>query len=162
MVEPGAALTAAQLARLEAAARSGAPHALLAAVDAVARDASGHGLLTAMRFDAAAMTVRRIWSSAPEAYPVGGAKPKRDTAWGRQVLLQRQVFVGEGAAAIRAHFADHDVILGLGLNSIVNVPVVVRGECRGTLNILWAAERVAAAQVALARLLGLLAAPAWE
>lgn len=161
MPEAGAALTAAQLARLEAAAREAEPLALLRAIDAVAREATAHGLLTAMRFDAAAMTVQRIWSSAPGAYPVGGAKPKRDTEWGRQVLLERRVFVGEGAAAIRAHFGDHAVILGLGLRSIVNVPVVARGACLGTLNLLWAAERVGPEQVALARLLGLLAAPAW-
>lgn len=160
--EAPAGLTPAHLARLEAAARKAAPLALLQAVEAVAREATGCGLLTAMRFDAAAMTVQRIWSSAPDAYPVGGAKPKRDTDWGRQVLQERRVFVGEGAAAIRAHFPDHDVILGLGLRSIVNVPVVGRGACLGTLNLLWAAERVAPAQVALARLLGLVAVPAWE
>lgn len=161
MPDAGVALTAAQLARIEAAAREAAPLALLRAVDAVAREATAHGLLTAMRFDAAAMTVQRIWSSAPEAYPVGGAKPKRDTAWGRQVLQEQRVFVGEGAAAIRAHFTDHAVILGLGLRSIVNVPVVGRGACLGTLNLLWAAERVTPEQAALARLLGLVAVPAW-
>jgi GAF domain-containing protein len=159
--ETAAGLTAGLLARIEAAAREAPPLALLPAIDAVAREATGHGLLTAMRFDAAAMTVQRIWSSMPEAYPVGGAKPKRDTAWGRQVLLEQRVFVGEGEAAIRAHFADHAVILGLGLRSIVNVPVVAGGACLGTLNILWSAERVAPEQVALARLLGLLAVVAW-
>ena len=158
---PEARLSAAQLARLSAAARDTAPLALLRAVDAVGRAAMGHRLCTAMRFDAAAMTVRRIYSSDAAAYPVGGAKPKRDTDWGRQVLLETRVFVGEGEAAIRAHFADHALIAGLGLRSIVNVPVVLRGECRGTVNFLWPEDRVPPARVAMAELLGLAATSEW-
>jgi hypothetical protein len=154
-------LTAAQLARLSAAARDAAPLALLHAADAVGREAMGHRLCTAMRFDAAAMTVRRIYSSEPAAYPVGGAKPKRDTAWGRQVLLQRQVFAGEGEAAIRANFADHALIAGLGLRSIVNIPVMIRGECCGTLNFLWGEAEVRPTWVATAEMLGLIAASQW-
>jgi hypothetical protein len=157
-----ARLAAAHLARLAAAARDPAPLALLRAADAVGREAMGHRLCTAMRFDAAAMTVRRIHTSDAVAYPVGGAKPKRDTAWGRQVLLEARVFVGEGAAAIAAHFADHALIAALGLRSIVNIPVVVRGECRGTLNFLWAEDRVAPGWVALAEVLGLVVATGWE
>ena len=151
-------LTPPQLARLTAAARDAAPLALLRAADAVARDATGRGLCTAMRFDAATMTVQRIYTSAPDAYPLGGAKPKRDTDWGRQVLLEKRVFVGQGDAAIRANFDDHAVILALGLHSVVNVPVVARGECLGTLNVLWAEATVPPDHVALAELLGLLVA----
>jgi hypothetical protein len=158
---PEARLSADHLARLAAAARDPAPLALLRAVDAVGREAMGHRLCTAMRFDAAAMTVRRIYSSDAEAYPVGGAKPKRDTAWGRQVLLEARVFVGEGEAAIRAHFADHALIAALGLRSIVNVPVVLRGTCRGTVNFLWPEEAVAPGRRAMAELLGLVAAAEW-
>ena len=161
MPDPLATLTGAQLARLAAAARQGEPLALLRAVDALGREAMGHRLCTAMRFDAAAMTVRRIYSSAPDAYPVGGAKPKRDTAWGRQVLLEQRLFIGEGEAAIRAHFGDHAVIIGLGLRSIVNVPVVHRRRCLGTLNFLWPEDTVRPEWVALATLLGLVAAPDW-
>ena len=156
-----ARLSAAQLARLAAAAREADPLALIRTADAVGRAAMGHRLCTAMRFDAAAMTVRRIYSSDPASYPVGGAKPKRDTDWGRQVLLEARVFVGEGEAAIRAHFADHALIAAFGLRSIVNIPVVVRGECRGTLNFLWAEERVAPEWVPMAGLLGLTVAAGW-
>lgn len=161
MPELVAALTGSQLARLTAAARQGAPLALLRAVDALGRAVMGHRLCTAMRFDAAAMTVRRIYSSAPEAYPVGGAKPKRDTAWGRQVLVEQRLFIGEGEAAIRTHFTDHAVIFSLGLRSIINVPVVHRGRCLGTLNFLWPEDTVRPEWVALAELFGLVAAPDW-
>jgi len=153
---PEARLTDAHRALLHEAARDIAPFALLRAADAIAREATGARLCTAMRFDAAAMTVRRLYSSDPVAYPVGGAKPKRDTAWGRQVLIEQRLFLGEGEAAIRAHFDDHAVILGLGLRSIVNVPLVLAGTCRGTLNLLWPAPRLDPDHVALAELLGLI------
>ncbi|MDO9503230.1 GAF domain-containing protein [Falsiroseomonas sp.] len=154
-------LDAAGLAAFTAAAREARPLALLQAADAVGRRAMGHRLCTAMRFDAAAMTVRRLYSSDNAAYPVGGAKPKRDTAWGRHVLLRREVFVGEGAEAITEYFDDHALILGLGLRSIVNVPVLYAGACLGTVNFLWAEDRVAPGWRSLAELLGLLVAPDW-
>lgn len=121
-----------------------------AAAHEEARAATGPLLLTATAYDAAAMTVRRLWSSDPSAYPVGGTKPKRDTPWGRHVLLERRVFVGEGEDAIRAHFADHATILGLGLCSVVNVPVTEDGRVVGVLNLLWPAPTVGADRIALA------------
>ncbi|MBU8536655.1 GAF domain-containing protein [Falsiroseomonas tokyonensis] len=158
---PDAVLTAAQLSRMAEAAREARPLALLRAADEIGRQAMGHRLCTAMRFDAAAMTVRRLYSSDPESYPVGGTKPKRDTAWGRHVLLERRVFVGEGADAITEFFDDHALILGLGLRSIVNVPILHGGVCLGTVNFLWAEERVRPEWRALAELLGLVVAPDW-
>jgi GAF domain-containing protein len=157
----GAALTARQLARFAVAAADAGPLPRLQAAAEIVRQATGPGLCTAMRFDAAAMTVRRLYSSDPASYPVGGAKPKRDTPWGRIVLLDRQVFVGEDEAAIRQYFDDHALILGLGLRSVVNVPVLLRGGCVGTLNLLWPEPRVAPDRRALAQLLGLLVAPDW-
>jgi len=152
---PEARLSAAQIARLADASP------LLPTIDAIGREATDHGLCTAMRFEAATMRVRRLYTSDAEAYPLGGWKAKKDTAWGRQVLLEGQVFVGEGSDAIAAHFDDHALIARLGFASIVNVPVRLAGVCVGTLNLLWRADRLAPGQVAMARLLGLLAAPDW-
>jgi len=162
MPDAHACLTAAQRAALAAATRDPVPLALLRAADAVARAATGQRLCTAMRFDAAAMTVRRRYSSDPTAYPVGGAKPKRDTAWGRQVLLEHRMFIGQGEAAIRAHFDDHALIAGLGLRSIVNVPILRRGVCHGTLNFLWAEPLLRPEWVALAEVLGMIAVSDWD
>jgi hypothetical protein len=39
--------------------------------------------------------------------------------------------------------------------------VVLRGECRGTVNFLWPEERVTPARRAMAELLGLVAAAEW-
>ncbi|RKK06157.1 GAF domain-containing protein [Pseudoroseomonas wenyumeiae] len=150
------------LARVfEAAARDNGPLPRIRAADLLARELTGQQLCTAMVFDRQAMTVQRIFSSRPSEYPVGGRKPKRDTEWGRQVLLEGRRFEGEGEVAIRAHFADHEVILGLGLRSIVNLPILVGGACVGTLNLLWPGETLSSAHIVTARLLALLAAPDW-
>jgi hypothetical protein len=162
MLDEPLRLSAEHLDRLSGAARehpSGLP--LLHAAEAIGRAETGHGLCTAMLFDAGRMTVRRLYSSNPAAYPVGGEKPKRDTPWGQQVLLEQRIFLGEGEAAIRQHFDDHAVIFGLGLRSIVNVPVLSGGQCLGTLNFLWRSTEVRPGWLALARWLTLVATPDW-
>ena len=75
------------------------------------------------------------------------------------MLLQRQVFVGEGADAIRASFDDHAAIESLRLQSVVNVPVVFEQHCLGTLNLLMEAPTVSAGQAEFAQLLALLLLP---
>jgi hypothetical protein len=145
----------------EAAATDTAPLPRIRAAARIGAEGSGVRLCTAMLFDRDAMAVQRIYSSRPDEYPVGGRKPKRDTAWGRHVLLRGQRFEGEGEAAIRAHFDDADVILGLGLRSIVNLPILRAGRCVGTLNMLWPQAALDAGHVMMARHLALLAAPDW-
>jgi hypothetical protein len=104
--------------------------------------AIGPRLFTVTAFDAAAMQVRRVYSSDPAAYPVGGRKPKRETEFGRHVLMAGQPLVCEGDAAIERIFDDHETIRGLGLHSSINAPVLDRGRCVGVLNFLMTAPRV--------------------
>jgi len=118
-------------------------------------------LCTVNRFDAESMTVVRLYSSDPASYPPGGSKQKRGTPWGEHVLVQRRVYVGEGADAIRASFDDHAAILALGLQSVINVPVVAGGQCLGTVNFLMREARIDPAHVSFARLAAQLAAPAF-
>ncbi len=76
------------------------------------------------------------------------------------MLLEQRLFIGEGAQAIRQAFDDHPAIAALGLASVINVPVVARGQCLGTLNFLMPQERVSQDKIAAARLAGLLVLPA--
>jgi len=135
------------------------PQALYAAIDAFARPVLGQRLCTVNRYDPGAMTVVRQYSSNPDAYPPGGMKHKRGTEWGRQVLQERQLFIGQGVDAIRQAFDDHAAIASLGLRSVINVPVVAHGQCLGTVNFLMTADLIAPEHVAVARLAGLLAVP---
>lgn len=110
-------------------------------------------LFTAMLFHEATMEVERLFSTVPEVYPVRGRKPKRDTAWGKKVLVERQVNLGSGAEDIAWAFADHDTILSLGLTEVLNVPVVRGTRVLGTINLLRDTPPFGEEDAALAQLL---------
>jgi GAF domain-containing protein len=98
--------------------------------------AIGHRLFTIMRHDSAGARNTRIHSSHPVEYPTGGAKPVRPSAWTQQLLVEGKPFIGSDADAIRATFADHATILGLGCESVLNLPVLWDGRVLGTVNLL--------------------------
>lgn len=103
--------------------------------------------------------LQRIWSSRPDAYPVGGGKTKTLTPWSRQLLVQGRVFIGEGDAALAGVFDDHRLIGSLDLHAVVNVPLLRNGRCAATFNVLGTRPRWRAEEVAAIELLALLAAP---
>jgi hypothetical protein len=98
----------------------------------------GPCLLTVSLLDASRDPFRlsRIYSSDPQAYPVGGFKDKPDSAWTRQVLCLGQTHVGEGAQALARVFDDHERIAGLSLRCVINQPIVDRAQVIGTFNLL--------------------------
>jgi len=96
------------------AAAAKSPTALFRAIEEVATRRLDAGLVTMMRHDAVESTVERLYSSNPQAYPVGGKKAKRDTDWGRKVLTEHRVLVSAGDAGLRESFDDHATIIGLG------------------------------------------------
>lgn len=114
---------------------AGQPLALFQAVERAAARAIGFRLFTIMRFDAARLEVERAYSTMPAVYPVGGRKPKAGTWWADQVLRDRRVFRAATAEAMKPHFADYETLAGLGLGSILNVPVAYDGVCLGTMNL---------------------------
>ncbi|MDO5606744.1 MAG: GAF domain-containing protein [Paracoccus sp. (in: a-proteobacteria)] len=107
----------------------------------------GAPLFTVMTFDPATWMARRVWSSMPQDYPPQGSKPMPASGWADQVLTRQQPYIANSIAEIATHFADHELILGLGFESCLNLPVVVSGRVLGTLNCLagpghYTAERV--------------------
>ena len=112
------------------------PHAICGALEKLTSEVIGHRLFTVMRFDSNRSEVRRIHTNLPAAYPAGGRKQKKDTAWTNRVLGEMKVFCGNSPADIVSAFDDHQTILGLGLGSVLNIPIVVDGRCVGTMNLL--------------------------
>lgn len=96
----------------------------------------GHSLFTVMAFDRDRMEVERFYTSDPENYPAGGRKKKRDTDWGQFVLLDGQTYIGASDEDIRRNFDDHEIIAGLGLCSVINIPIKRMGVTIGTMNLL--------------------------
>lgn len=144
---------------LARACATGDATALFAEVDRQTRRTLSHVLCTVNQLDESTLRLRRLHSSNPQAYPPGGSKEKAGTAWGRHVLQEKRVFVGEGSAAIAQSFDDHAAIAGLGLRSVINVPVVFRGVCLGTVNFLMTTSTVSDHMVEAARWGALLALP---
>lgn len=133
--------------------------ARFAAVRAACLERVGPCLLTISRFDRDRSTLQRLWSSDPQAYPVGGSKFKADTPWTRTVLQRGEVFVGEGDAALAEAFDDFDRIRGLGLRSVLNVPLIWQGRCVGTFNVLRTVERWLDDEIVAIRLLAAMTLP---
>lgn len=131
--------------------------ALFRAIADVAIRRLSAGLVTMMRYDEPNQTVERLYSSVPSAYPVGGKKTKRDSAWSRHVLVEHRVLVSAGDEMLKEHYVDHATITGLGCHSCVNVPLVSEGRCVGTMNICRPQAEWGDDDLALARTLGLVA-----
>ena len=112
------------------------PLTICRAIENLTGETIGHRLFTIMHFDSDLSEVKRIHTSLPAAYPAGGRKQKKATAWADQVLGEMKVFRGTSPADIRSAFDDHATILGLGLGSVLNIPVVFEGRCLGTMNLL--------------------------
>ncbi|MCF8486343.1 MAG: GAF domain-containing protein [Rhodobacteraceae bacterium] len=79
---------------------------------------------------------RRSYSSHPHEYPVSGTKIVEPSRWNAIVLDQRQSFVANSLAQIAEVFPDHALIGSLGLGSVINMPVILKGQICTTLNLL--------------------------
>ncbi|MBX9844375.1 MAG: GAF domain-containing protein [Xanthobacteraceae bacterium] len=120
----------------EALRSSNQPLAVCRALERLSGETIGHRLFTVMQFDSDRSEVLRIHTSLPAVYPAGGRKKKKETRWADHVLTDLKVFRGGEPADIVSAFDDHATILGLGLGSVLNIPVVFKGRCVGTMNLL--------------------------
>lgn len=77
--------------------------------------------------------VRRVYSSVPSAYPVGGWKHLAGSDWAAHVLQGQRILVASGDAQLKHYFPDHELLASLGTRTLVNIPVVV---CRRTIGAL--------------------------
>lgn len=148
----------------EALPRASHFDAALSVIERVRQAMLGDGLLTVNKVDtlpasAGEFELQRLWSSNLQAYPVAGLKRKTLTPWSRQLLLRHEMFVGEGDAALTEVFDDHARIMALGLHGVVNVPLLVDGRCAATFNVLGGRAQWLPRDIALIRLLAVLATP---
>ncbi len=136
------------------------PHAICHALEKLGSETIGHRLFTVMRFDSNRSEVQRIHTNMPSAYPTGGRKQKKATPWADQVLGEMKVFRGTAPADIVSAFDDHETILGLGLGSVLNIPIVFDGRCVGTMNFLHQAGWYRSEDERIGLLLGAFLVPA--
>jgi GAF domain-containing protein len=144
-----------------ALARPGQPEPLWAALDAALGAVIGHKLFTVLRFHADSRESERCYTNQPAAYPVGGRKTFNESAWSRQLFVERQPYIGRTAEHIRSVFFDHALIASLGCDSVLNVPVAYDGRVLGTLNLLHEAGWYDEGDVPPALLFAALAVPGY-
>jgi hypothetical protein len=106
------------------------------ALRALAEAAVGVKLFTVMSVDMAEGVARRAYTSEPEAYPATGTKPIHHNEWFDIVHRDRRPFVANTIEEIAKVFPDHELINSLGCQSVVNLPVSLRGELVATVNML--------------------------
>jgi hypothetical protein len=124
---------------LAALKQPGPPDTLFKAVDKALADTVGHKLFTLLYVAPGGLRVKRIYTNMPKEYPVGGFKEITASPWHKQVIDERRPWVGHNAKDIEWAYFDHKLIVSLGCESAVNVPVVYAGRVLGTLNLLDAA-----------------------
>ena len=124
---------------LAALKQPGPPEALFKAVDKALAEVVGHKLFTLLYVAPDGKRVKRLYTNMPKEYPVGGYKPVTESDWHKQVIHGRRPWVGYDAKDIEWAYFDHKLIVSLGCESAVNVPVVYAGKVLGTLNLLDAA-----------------------
>lgn len=142
----------------QALAAPGQPQAALAALDAASAAMIGHHLFTVLLIDEARGVRRRFHSSRPAEYPVGGFKPiPAESEYFRTIVSAGEPRFCHGRDDIIRSFDDHALILSLGCESAVNMPVRWNGRTLGALNLLHAAGHYSAAQLPMLRVLAALA-----
>jgi len=122
-----------------AALRSGPTDAIFKAVEKGMAEVVGHKLFTLLYVAPNGKRVKRLYTNMPKEYPVGGYKEVKDTPWHQRVVQEKRAWVGHDAKDIEWAFFDHKLILSLGCESAMNVPVVYNGRLLGTMNLLDAA-----------------------
>ncbi|HEY6981590.1 GAF domain-containing protein [Reyranella sp.] len=133
---------------LAALKQPGPPDNLFSTVDRALAETVGHKLFTLLYVAPNGKRVKRMYTNRPGEYPVGGYKEITDSPWHRQVIQGRRAWVGYDAKDIAWAFFDHELIVSLGCESAMNVPVIYAGRVLGTLNLLDAAGHYKESDVA--------------
>lgn len=124
---------------------------LFPALDELCQTIIGHRLFSCSTFRMEGPqkgVAARIYTSDEVNYPRSGEKEIVPNRWTEQVIAGRQIFVANSVEGFADVFADHERIASLGLGSVVNIPVILRGDFIGTVNLLHEADYYGAEKLA--------------
>jgi GAF domain-containing protein len=109
--------------------------------DAMRKD-PGVILFTALQWIPERSSLRRLFTSHPADYPVGGEKTVEiSPGWLGTVIEDKKPFLAADLDALREVFADSELIQRLGCGAVINVPVLDGGNVVGVLAMLDAEGR---------------------
>jgi hypothetical protein len=133
-------------------------------IDQVRRLIAGPGIfsiqlnVTTARDPGNEVRLQRFYSSAAARWPVNGVKRKTLTPWTETLFVRGQPFVAEGADALARAFDDYEQMQPLGIDTVVNVPMLTDNLCYATFNVFGTRGRWQPHEVLGIRLLALAAA----
>jgi len=82
-------------------------------------------LFTALQWIPQRSGLKRLFTSHPAQYPVGGEKTVEiSPGWLGTVIEDKKPFLAPDLAALREVFTDSDLIQQLGCGAVINVPVL--------------------------------------
>ncbi|MCC0034196.1 MAG: GAF domain-containing protein [Hoeflea sp.] len=155
----------APLQRFEAKVRTNNWTSLFPALDEMCQALIGHRLFSCSVFRMSGPesgSASRVYTSDPESYPLSSLKKIVPNRWTEQVIVRRETFVANSVEGFADVFPDHAFIASLGLGSVINLPVVFRGNFIGTVNMLHEAGYYTEARVEQAKLLAVPSLLAFE
>jgi hypothetical protein len=96
--------------------------------DAMRRD-PGVILFTVLQWIPERSSLRRLFTSHPAEYPIGGEKTVEiSPGWLATVIDEKKPFLAADLNALREVFADSELIQRLGCGAVINVPVLDDGR----------------------------------
>jgi hypothetical protein len=103
--------------------------------------------------------LQRYYSSHASNFPVDGRKRKTLTPWTQKLFIDCDIFVAEGEEALSQTFDDYSQMRALGMNTVINVPLLKDRLCYATFNVFGTRGRWQADEISAVRLLALTATP---
>lgn len=82
---------------------------------------------------------RRIGTSDPKHFPLGGFDPIDDGAWSRRIYQDKLPIIGNSPAEMAVYIPETADLEKLGYYSTLCMPIVIDGATRGTVNLLGGA-----------------------
>ena len=149
---------------LDAMAEASNAEAALMQIDAYRRLLAGPGIfsiqlnVTTRDDPRNEVHLQRVYSSHGSEFPVQGRKRKTLTPWTETLFVRGEVFVAEGSAALERTFDDYEQMRPLGLNAVVNVPLLKDRLCYATFNVFGTRGGWQPSEVLALRLLAMAAA----
>ncbi len=101
----------------------------------------GHRLFSCSVFevkDENTSVAARVFTNDEVNYPTSGLKEIVPNRWTGIVIERHETFIANSVDGFADVFPDHELIASLGLGSVVNLPVILRGVFVGTVNMLHA------------------------
>lgn len=93
-------------------------------------------LFTVSESDMETMIARRAYTNNHDAYPVSGEKKINPDRFWQRIHVEQETYVENDIANDKEHFFDYDLIVSLGCEAAMNMPIILGGKVEGTINIL--------------------------